>query len=165
MLLQRTLRHLLTGRGALVRALPEAAFTRVHQAIEASEATHRGELCFAVEAALDLPELLRGVSARRRAIQVFSELRVWDTAENNGVLIYVLLADKDFEIVADRGIHAHVGAAGWEAIAHRMEESLRDGAFERAMLQGIEEIGAALRRHFPRQGPDRNELPDRPVVL
>jgi len=163
--LRRILTHLSTARGAVSRLLPEQAFVRVHQAIEASEATHRGELRFAVEAALDLPELLRGLGARERALQVFSDLRVWDTEENNGVLIYVLLADKDFEIVGDRGIHAKVGPGGWETIARHMEARLRAGELERGLLEGVEEIGAALRRHYPRQGPDVNELPDRPVVL
>jgi len=163
--LRRILTHLTNARGAVSRLLPEPAFARVQRAIEASEAAHRGELRFAVEAALDLPELLRGLSARERALQVFSDLRVWDTEENNGVLIYVLLADKDFEIVGDRGIHAHVGAEGWEAIARHMEARFRAGELERGVLEGVEEIGAALRRHYPRQGPNVNELPDRPVVL
>lgn len=163
--LRRCLVHLLTGRGAVTRVLPQAAYVRVQSAIEGSEATHSGELRFAVEAALDLPELLRGLSARERALQVFSELRVWDTEENNGVLVYVLLADKDFEIIGDRGIHGHVGAAGWEAIAQRMEQDFRAGEFERAVLHGVEEIGAVLRRHYPRRGPDLNELPDAPVIL
>jgi len=163
--LRRILGHLLTGRGAVSHVLPEAAFARVQEAIAASEALHRGELRFAIEAALDLPELLQGMSARERAVEVFSELRVWDTAENNGVLVYVLLADKDFEIVGDRGIHAHLGPEGWEAIAQRMEQRFRSGEFERAVLEGVQEIGAVLARHYPRTGPDMNELPDRPVVL
>ena len=163
--LRRWFAHLVTSRGAVARVLPEVALERAQRAIEASEASHRGELRFAVEAALDPAELLRGLSARERALQVFSELRVWDTAENNGVLIYVLLADKDFEIIGDRGIHAHVGPEGWEAIARRMEALFRAGEFERAILQGVEEISEALRRHFPRRPEDVNELPDRPVIL
>ncbi len=163
--MRRFFAHLITSRGAVARVLPELALSRVQQAIEASEASHRGELRFAVEAALDPADLLRGVSARDRAVQVFSDLRVWDTAENNGVLIYVLLADKDFEIVGDRGIHAHVGPAGWEAIARRMEALFRAGEFERAVLKGVEEVGEALRAHFPRRPTDVNELPDRPAIL
>ncbi|MCW5622326.1 MAG: TPM domain-containing protein [Burkholderiales bacterium] len=163
--LARILKHLFTGPGSVRRVLTPEALAHIEAAIRASEATHRGELRFAAEGALDVPELLRGVGARERAVQVFSDLRVWDTEENNGVLIYLLLAEHDFEIVGDRGIHVHVGAAGWEAIALRMEERFRAGEFERGVLEGMEAITEALRRHFPAQGPNANELPDRPVII
>jgi uncharacterized membrane protein len=96
---------------------------------------------------------------------VFSDLRVWDTEHNNGVLIYFLLADQDFEIVADRGIHSRVGAQGWEAICRQMEVLIGAGQFQHAVLAGVAAIGEHLRQHFPAQGGDVNELPDRPVVL
>ena len=145
--------------------LPEQAFDAIQQAIERSERTHRGEVRFAVEAALDLFDLLRGVTAHERAVQVFSQLGVWDTEENNGVLIYLLLADHDFEIAADRGLHRLVGADGWEPIARRMEAAFRAGDFQRGVVEGIEAVGEVLARHYPRREGDRNELPDRPVVL
>jgi uncharacterized membrane protein len=109
--------------------------------------------------------LWRGVSARERAVEVFANLRVWDTEENNGVLIYLLLADRDVEIVADRGIHARVGAEGWEIICRAMETQFRAGHFEQGVLDGIAQVSAQLTRHFP--GPDRrgDELPDKPVLL
>jgi len=134
-------------------------------AIERSETTHGGEIRFAVEHALELTDLLAGTSAAQRALQVFSDLRVWDTERNNGVLIYFLLADQDFEIVADRGIHERVGAPGWEAICRRMEGSVRAGQFQQAVLAGVEAIGEHLRRHYPAAGGGANELPDRPTVL
>ena len=161
----RLIRHLITPAWAVGRALPARAFDAIQQAIERSETTHRGEVRFAVEATLDLFDLLRGVSARERAVQVFSQLGVWDTEENNGVLIYLLLADHDLEIVADRGIHRLVGDAGWEAIAQRMEAAFREGRFEQGIVEGIVAVGAHLARHYPRAEGDRNELPDRPVVL
>ncbi len=102
-------------RGCLRRRFPPRLLDRIEQTIRECEATHAGQIRFAVEHSLDLPELLRGVSARERAIDVFSMLRVWDTEHNNGVLIYLLLADRDVEIVADRGVHARVGKDGWEA--------------------------------------------------
>jgi uncharacterized membrane protein len=162
---RRLLQHLMTGGFHVHRRFPPAALQRVEAAIREEEATHRGEICFALEAALPLGALLAGVSARARAIQIFSELRVWDTEENNGVLIYLLLADRDVEIVADRGIHRAVGVDAWEAICHEMEAAFREGRFEEGVLAGIRRVSELLRRHFPAEGGPRNELPDRPVVL
>jgi uncharacterized membrane protein len=162
---KRLLRHLMTPSWSVRRVLPEQAFDAIQQAIERSESAHRGEVRFAVEAALDLFDLLRGMTAHERAVQVFSQLGVWDTEENNGVLIYLLLADHDFEIVADRGLHRLVGADGWEPIARRMEAAFRAGDFQRGIVEGIEAVGEVLARHYPRREGDRNELPDRPIVL
>jgi uncharacterized membrane protein len=96
---------------------------------------------------------------------VFSTLRVWDTEQNNGVLIYLLLADHDVEIVADRGIHARVGSESWEAVCRQMEAAFRQGDFERGVLAGIRAVSEHLRRHYPAQGPQANEVPNRPAVL
>jgi uncharacterized membrane protein len=147
------------------RAFPARSLEAIRDAIAQSEAGHSGEIRFAVEHALDLGDLLRNRSARDRAIDVFSRLRVWDTERNNGVLIYLLLADRDVEIVADRGIHERVEAAGWEAICRQMEAAFGAGRFEAGVLEGIQAIGAHLRRHFPSTGGGENELPDRPAVL
>ena len=147
------------------RKFPKEAMPAIEQAIKRGEATHRGEIRFAAEDALDSPELLAGESARARAIEVFSELRVWDTEENNGVLIYLLLADHDIEIVADRGIDARVTQQDWERICRRMEEELRRGGYEKAVVTGIEEASRLLARHYPPRPGERNELPDAPVRL
>lgn len=162
---KRTLKHLSTGQGAVQRLFPYCALENIERAIAVAEQTHAGEIRFAVEAALDLPPLLVRQSARERAIEVFSQLRVWDTEHNNGVLIYLLLADRDVEIVADRGIHAKLGAKTWEAICREMEASFRDGQFEAGVLAGIHAVGEHLARHFPAPGNKPNEMPDRPVVL
>jgi uncharacterized membrane protein len=147
------------------RKFPKEAMPAIEQAIERGEPTHSGEIRFAAEDALDGPELLAGESARARAIEVFSELRVWDTEENNGVLIYLLLAEQDIEIVADRGIDARVTQQDWERICRRMEEELRRGGYEKAVVTGIEEASRLLARHYPPRPGDRNELPDAPVRL
>jgi uncharacterized membrane protein len=161
----RRLRHLTTGRGAVRRVFPERSLQAIEAAIAAAERTHSGQIRFAVEASLDGAALLAGQGARERAVDVFSLLRVWDTEHNNGVLIYLLLADRDVEIVADRGIHARCGAAAWEEICRGMEAHFRAGRFEQGVLAGIEAVGAHLARHFPGAGRTGNELPDRPVIL
>lgn len=151
--------------GAVRRAFPPAAMTAIEQAIARSETRHRGEVRFAVEAALDVPGLIAGQPARERALEVFSQLGVWDTEENNGVLIYLLLADRDVEIVADRGINALAGPAEWEAICRTMEAALRRGEFEHAVLGAIEAATLLLARHFPPRAGDRDELANRPVTV
>lgn len=159
--LKRIARHLLR----IGRAFPDSAMTAVEQAIGKSEKLHRGEVRFAVEDSLDGMALFAGQSARERAIEVFSLLRVWDTEENNGVLIYLLLADHDIEIVADRGINAKVSADEWESICHAMEAALRRGELGAAVVAGVEEVSRLLARHYPPRPGDRNELADRPVRL
>ena len=118
-----------------------------------------------VEGALDGAPLFRNQPARERALDLFSRLRIWDTAHNNGVLIYLLLADRDFEIVADRGIDAKVGPAGWEKICAAMEADFRAGNFEGGVIKGIEAVSRHLAAHFPAHGTGHNELPDAPVVI
>jgi uncharacterized membrane protein len=137
----------------------------IEKAIGAGEAQHRGEIRFAAEAALDSAPLFGGQAARERALDVFSLLRVWDTEENNGVLIYLLLADHDVEIVADRGINARVAAPEWEEICRRMEAAFRRGEFQQGVLAGIAEVSALLARHYPARPGDRNELADKPAIL
>ena len=142
-----------------------AVLDEIEQAIRDGEATHCGQLRFVVEGALDGRPLFRNQAARERALDIFSHLRIWDTAHNNGVLIYLLLADRDVEIVADRGIDARVGQAGWDAICRDMEAAFRAGRFEDGVIKGVEAVSRELARHFPPQAGQRNELPDQPVVM
>ena len=158
--LKRLAKHLFFPRG-----FPKQAIPAIEQAIARGEATHRGEIRFAAEDALDGPALLAGESARERALEVFSQLHVWDTEENNGVLIYLLLADHDIEIVADRGLNARVTRAEWEKICRDMEQALARGAYEQAIVAGIDEVSALLARHYPPRPGDRNELPNKAVML
>nr|BAL55700.1 hypothetical conserved protein [uncultured Gammaproteobacteria bacterium] len=145
--------------------LPERALQAIAQAIAQSEREHTGEIRVAVEAALDWRRLLRRQSVRERALEVFEKLRVWDTEDNNGVLIYLLLADRQVEIVADRGLARRVGPDEWQRICQAMEAAFRQGRFAEGLLAGVAAVGEKLKRHFP--GPDRagNELPDRPCLL
>lgn len=161
----RIARHLYTTRWSVAAAFPQRTLLAIEQAVRESHRNHAGQLRFAVEDALHSTELLRGVSARERAIAVFSQLRVWDTEYNNGVLIYLLLADRDVEIVADRGIAAKVGAREWEAVCREMEADFRQRRYETGSVRGIEKVAALLHTHFPSQCPPEKELPSTPVLL
>ena len=162
---KRLLRHLFTDHWAVRRALPSVAMRAIEKAIGEEERRHAGQLRFAVEASLPLGELLRGVQSRERAVDWFGRLRVWETEHNSGVLIYLLLADRRVEIVADRGVHSRVGTAAWEAICGEMQQEFARGQFERGVVLGVRAISDLLAAHFPPSGDGPNELPDRPVVL
>jgi uncharacterized membrane protein len=163
--LKRIMRHLSAGRASVRSAFPPRTLEAIERTIRETEAQHDGQIRFVVEAALDLSPLLAGQTARERALEVFSELRVWDTEHNNGVLIYLLLADRDVEIVADRGIHVRLGKEVWETICRDMEAAFREGRFEAGVLAGIQAVGQHLARHFPARNGKPNEMPDKPVVL
>jgi len=163
--MERIARHLMATQWMVKRAFPGDTLIAIDRAIKESEAAHRGEIRFAVEGALHIEPLLRGQTARERAIDVFSQLRIWDTERNNGVLIYLLLADRDVEIVADRGIDAKVGPQEWERICRKMEAAFRQADYEGGVVGGIREVTRHLAEHFPPLGDDRDELPDKPVVL
>jgi uncharacterized membrane protein len=161
----RIVSHMTTTRRCVHRAFPPKSMKAIEQAIKAAEVGHAGEIRFVVEGALDGLPLLQGQSARERAIEVFSLLGIWDTEHNSGVLIYLLLADRRVEIVADRGIHARVGSGGWEALCRDMETAFRAGHHEQGAINCIGAVAQHLSRHFPSQGQAHNELPDTPVVM
>src|ERR1700754_2430372 len=137
MSIRRIARHLLEHHWRARRVFTPAVLDDIERAIKAGEATHCGQVRFVVEGALDGRPLLKNQPARERALDIFSHLRIWDTAHNNGVLIYLLLADRKVEIVADRGIDARVGAAGWQAICREMEADFRNGQFKAGSIKGI----------------------------
>lgn len=161
----RLLKHLFAPSSA--RWFPGAAMQRIADAIAEGERGHRGEVCLAVEGALSPRQVLAGVDARSRAIELFSLLRVWDTEANNGVLLYLLLADHRIEIVADRGFRGRVDDVRWADICRVIERHMREGHPETAVIDGLRAINACVAEHFPRaEGEhDINELPDRPHLL
>lgn len=162
----RIIKHLFIPEMVVSQKFPPAAMRSIEEAIAKSEKAHTGEIRFAVEGTLHISELFKDKSARERALDVFSQLRIWDTEYNNGVLIYLLLADRDIEIVADRGIHGKVGTEGWEAICHAMEQLFREGKFEEGVLYGINAITQILIKEYPATGNDNpNELPDKPIII
>ena len=165
MSIKRIIRHLLEHRWRVRRIFPPEALAVIERTIKAGEETHSGQVRFVVEGALDGKPLFRNQSARERALDIFSQLRIWDTAHNNGVLIYLLLADRQVEIIADRGIDARIGAAGWNRICKSMEIDFKAGNFAGGVVKEIQAVSQQLAAHFPRHRPSPNELPDKPVVL
>jgi uncharacterized membrane protein len=158
-------RHLVEHHWRVRRIFTAAVLASIEQAIKDAEAGHSGQIRFVVEGALDGAPLFKGQSARQRALDIFSQLRIWDTEHNNGVLIYLLLADRKVEIIADRGIDAKVGAAGWEKICSAMQAEFSHADFEAGVIKGIEAVSQQLAKYFPGGSAGMNELPDAPVVI
>ena len=163
--LRRFWRHIVMTPWQAARAFPAPTLEAVKRAIAGHEKRHRGEVRFVVEAELTSAQLWANLGSRARAVEVFSMLHVWDTEENTGVLVYVLLADHKVEIVADRGISAQVAPAQWQAICRTMQAAFRDGRFEDGAVAGVTAISELLAAHFPATGDNPNELPDQPVML
>ena len=165
----RLIRHATATHWRTRMLFSSATLDAIEQAIARAELTHAGEIRFAIETALAPLHILNGVTPRARALDVFAHLRVWDTEHNNGVLIYVQVADRDVEIVADRGFEARVSPAEWEAVCRLMEEHYRAGRFQAGSIAGVDAIANLLARHFPqgqgRSAGSRNQLPDRPTLL
>jgi len=158
------LRHLSATRAGTRRRFSDAVDAGIAAAIAAAEARSSAEIRFVIETALDIPELWAGVTPRERALQVFSQLRVWDTELRNGVLIYVLAADRDVEIVVDRAAF-RISPVEWEAACKLMEGHFRAGRFEEGAVAGVAAVGELLAREFPARGRDRDELPNQPSLL
>jgi uncharacterized membrane protein len=156
---------LVTDRWVARAVFPPKTMAVIEAAIAREEARHDGEVRFAVEPALPLGALFAGTSPRDRAVRAFSYLRVWDTEQNTGVLIYVLLADRDVEIVADRGIHSRVGATAWDTICGGMQREFAAGHFEEGAIIGVRAVSDLLAKHFPPRPVNPDELSNEPVIL
>ena len=164
-MLRRIWLNLFAGWFRLPRWFPMATMHRIRDAIAAGELGHAGELCFAVEARYSIWDLLNGQQPRQRAHEVFSRLRVWDTQDNSGVLLYLQLAERRVELVADRGIAARVGGVEWQAICDAFTADIGAGPADVAVLSCLARINALLTTHFPAEASNPRELPDEPVVL
>lgn len=163
--MNRMLQNLFSGWFQLNRWFPPERMKAIRNVIAEGERSHAGELCFAVEARYSPFALLAGIHARGRAAQVFSALRIWDTAENSGVLVYLQLAERRVEIIADRGIAAQVPQAAWDALCADFVEAMRHSQPDRAVMDCLNRINALLTRHFPAADDNPKELPDEPVIL
>lgn len=168
--IKRILKHRWLDDNTTHRAIPPDMLQRLQQRVAASEQRHSGEIRIYVEASLPLSYLLRDASTRvitrQRALAMFSKLRVWDTASNNGVLIYLLLAEHSIELVADRGLNDMVAPQIWQAVVSRMRNAFQQGQFEDGLTQALEEVSALLVQHYPLAAGARNpdELPNAPVL-
>lgn len=171
---KRVLRHLWLDRSDAARVIPPAAVQRLRERVAASERLHTGEVRICVEGSLPPSYLWRHLRERRpaaqivreRAIMMFAKLRVWDTEENNGVLIYLLLAERAIELVADRGVNSRLPAGFWQQTVQRLGASLQAGQFEQGLEQALAAVTELLVAHFPAPegAAPRNELPDTPVL-
>jgi uncharacterized membrane protein len=174
MQLKRLIRHAAAAHWRTRMFFPTATLDAIELAVGRAEQTHAGEIRFAIETSLTPLHVLNEISPRERALEVFGRLRVWDTENNNGVLIYVQLADRDVEIVADRGFQGRVSQSDWEAVCRLMEEHFRAGRYQVGSIAGVDAVGTLLARHYPPQTGQiasmhnrstQNQLPDRPTLL
>jgi uncharacterized membrane protein len=163
--LNRIWRHLKMTPGRVTGAMPRTALMAIERAIKNSEAVNPGEIRFVIEGALGIMALLRSKSANARALELFSLLRVWDTHENNGLLIYVLLADQAVEIVTDRGINTKVGTANWDKVCRQMEAAFGKSNYEGGAVNGVHAAGRLLAEHFPAGANRWNDLADAPMLI
>lgn len=162
--MKRLFQHLLHTPLHTRRAFPPPARERLRDAIATSERQHRGEIRLVVEGDWPLSAVLTGRTCRERALDVFGLTRVWDTEENTGILIYVLLCEHRVELLADRGIHQQVSPEEWQAACRQLEQDFAKGDFEAGCQRAITDLTTLLARHFPVQGRNPNELPDAPIV-
>lgn len=164
--IRRLLRHRWLDETDTRRAIPPALVERLAQHVGESEQRHTGEVRIYVEAGLPFSYLWRDAPPRERAIALFGKLGVWDTEQNNGVLIYLLLAEHAIEVVADRGLSRHVSPQQWQEIVAHMRDAFRAGRYEEGLKQAVDEVTELLVRHFPAAAgaPNANELPDHPVL-
>lgn len=161
----RLLKHLRTTKAVGRRAFPASALKSIQAAIAKGEVLHRAEVRLIVEPALDLMSVLRGMSSRERARDLFVQYRIWDTEENCGVLVYINLADHKVEIVTDRGIGRLLKAKDWQAICQTMTQGFARGEFGASAVAGLMQMNELLKDHFPANGQSSNELSNRPLVL
>jgi len=163
--LGRIWRHLATTTAVAKRAFPDATLDAITAAVMTGEQTHRGEVRLVVEKSLPFAAAWDGITNRQRALAMFAECGVWDTEDNCGVLIYVNLAERKIDIVADRGIDRRIDAATWQAVCNTMTAGFAQGNFHDSTLAAIAQVNALLQMHFPANGSRPNELPDRPAML
>jgi uncharacterized membrane protein len=161
----RLIRHLVETRFATRRRFTPQVLDHIEAAVAAAEGAHCGELRMVIETDLDAWAIISGKTARQRALEVFAGCHVWDTEQNNGVLLYVLCADRAVEIIADRGFNGLVTAVEWSGVCRSMEAEFRHGRWEQGAIAGVEAAARLLARHFPGGAERSNELPDRPALL
>ncbi|RXZ36893.1 TPM domain-containing protein [Oxalobacteraceae bacterium CAVE-383] len=162
---KRLWRHIVTTRHAARKLFPASALQVIQSAIATGEVTHRAEVRVVIEAALPIAFVLRGGSARHRAVELFSHYRIWDTEENCGLLLYINLADHKVEIVADRGVDRAVGKKDWQDICGMITAGFAAGEYHESIPIALAQLNLLLTRHYPQLGPQHNQLSDKPLML
>lgn len=165
--IQRCYEHVLLDRDDVFRLLGEEFLAAMSSRVTASEMHHSGEICICIESSLPVRSVWAGMSSRERAQEVFAQRRVWDTEQNNGVLIYFLLADHAIEVVSDRGVMSRVSITAWQHIVHSLQQAFRLGAYEAGLIRALEEVTAILVEHYPLEADaiSTNELDDCVMVM
>lgn len=163
--LSRLIRHVGTTNAVGRRAFPVATLKAIEEAITEGERRHRAEVRVIIEPALGAQAVLRGMTPRDRARELFAHYGIWDTEENCGVLVYIDLADHQVEIVADRGVGRVIGAKEWHAVCRIMTQGFARGAYHDSVLAALSELNALLQQHYPDDGSKRNQLSNKPVML
>lgn len=163
--LARILHHLTTTTATGRRAFPAQTLKALQAAIAIGEKQHRAEVRMIVEPALPLPAVMQGMSSRQRARELFTHYRIWDTEENCGILIYINLADRKVEIVADRAVGRALGAGEWQTVCDTMTQGFARGAFHESAIAGLQQINGLLEAKFPANGARPNQLPNRPLII
>jgi uncharacterized membrane protein len=163
--LSRLLRHLLTTTGTGKRAFPAPTLKAIQAAVAKGEKLHRAQIRLVVEPSLSIFDVLAGATSRQRARELFSHYRIWDTEENCGILIYINLADRKVEIIVDRGVGRIVDAGEWQAVCRTMTRDFARGEYHGSVIAAVEQLNELLRQRFPAEGPNANELPNRPLII
>ena len=163
----RWCRHLWLDADDVRRYLPKDSLQRLEARVQQSETRHRGELRVCVEGGLGWAGLRADFHTHARAVALFSQLRVWDTEHNNGVLIYLCLAERRIEILADRGISSQVDPAVWQAMVQSLSRHVKPGNFEAGLIETIDQVGQWMKQLYPvcdRHPDNPDELPNAVVI-
>jgi uncharacterized membrane protein len=162
--LSRLFRHLFTWQSKVDDAFSESCFAKIEQAVAKTEAIHGCEIAFVVEASLSPRQVWHRCTARDRALEMFGRFGVWDTELNNGVLLYVLFADRSVELVVDRAISKRIEQSVWDALVKQLTAQFAKQEYGLASVHAVEQIGKVLSAHFTasQTSVDVNEVPNKP---
>lgn len=163
--LSRLWRHLVTSSADGRRAFPEPTLDAIRDRIAEGERRHRAEVRMVVETSLAARQVLQKMTARQRAAELFLEHGIWDTEENIGVLIYVLIADHKVEILADRRVARSVTPDEWRTVCNTMTDAFRANDYHAGALAGLDRLNALLAERFPDDGGQSNQLSNEPLIL
>jgi uncharacterized membrane protein len=162
---RRALRHGLTSASDGRRCFPAVTLQAIERAITEGELRHRAEVRLIVEPSLTMGAAFHNVSNRERARALFAQYGVWDTEENCGVLVYVNLAAREVDIVADRHVGRLVADSEWQTICRTLTQGYAANDYHGSTLSALEQLNTLLARHYPADGSRPNQLPNQALIL